>query len=88
MGAAGREWVTAQRRWDTLAAKLADFLCRRCGPVERAGRKAQSVCCRRPDIESELRATTLRLTFIVGVSSPVSLVKSTGRILPTCKIDR
>ncbi len=26
MGAAGREWVTAQWRWDTLAAKLADFL--------------------------------------------------------------
>jgi hypothetical protein len=25
-------------------------------------------------------ATTLRLTFIVGVSSPVSSVKSTGRI--------
>lgn len=26
MGAAGREWVTAQWRWDMLAAKLADFL--------------------------------------------------------------
>ena len=26
MGAAGREWVTAQWRWDTLAARLADLL--------------------------------------------------------------
>jgi len=26
MGAAGREWVTSQWRWDTLAARLADLL--------------------------------------------------------------
>jgi phosphatidylinositol alpha-1,6-mannosyltransferase len=26
MGAAGREWVTAHWRWDTLAARLADLL--------------------------------------------------------------
>jgi phosphatidylinositol alpha-1,6-mannosyltransferase len=27
MGAAGRDWVTSQWRWDTLAARLADLLC-------------------------------------------------------------
>jgi phosphatidylinositol alpha-1,6-mannosyltransferase len=26
MGAAGREWVTSQWRWDTLAGRLADLL--------------------------------------------------------------
>ena len=26
MGAAGREWVTSQWRWDALAARLADLL--------------------------------------------------------------
>jgi phosphatidylinositol alpha-1,6-mannosyltransferase len=26
MGAAGRDWVTSQWRWDTLAARLADLL--------------------------------------------------------------
>ena len=26
MGAAGREWVTSQWRWDTLAARLSDLL--------------------------------------------------------------
>jgi phosphatidylinositol alpha-1,6-mannosyltransferase len=26
MGAAGREWVTSQWRWDTLAARLANLL--------------------------------------------------------------
>ena len=26
MGAAGREWVTSQWRWDTLAARLAELL--------------------------------------------------------------
>lgn len=26
MGAAGRQWVTSQWRWDTLAARLAELL--------------------------------------------------------------
>jgi phosphatidylinositol alpha-1,6-mannosyltransferase len=26
MGAAGRDWVTAQWRWDTLAVRLAELL--------------------------------------------------------------